>query len=64
MALVTYMRRLLHHIVRLMKDHRLYELRGLKGRCVEPQTTRRMILKKLQVSPKIRRRLSQRREAS
>ena len=58
------MRRLLHRIVRVMRDRRLYELRDLEGGPVDKHIARQMISTELQVPPAVRRRLRQRREAS
>jgi hypothetical protein len=58
------MRRLLHRIVRVMRDRRLYELRDLEGGPVDKHTARQMISTELQVPPEVRRRLKQRQEAS
>ncbi len=63
-AVVACMRRLLHPIVRLMRDRKLYELRDPEGDPVDKHTARQMISTELHVPPEIRRRLTQRREAS
>jgi len=63
-AVVACMRRLLHRIVRVMRDRRLYELRDLEGGPVDKHTARQMISTELQVPSEVRRRLKQRREAS
>ncbi len=63
-AVVACMRRVLHRIVRLMRDHRPYELRDLEGTPVDRHTARRIISDELRVPPSVRRRLKQRREAS
>ncbi|MFO8060069.1 MAG: IS110 family transposase, partial [Bacillota bacterium] len=62
-AIVACMRRLLHRIVRVMRNRRLYELRDLEDDPLDKHRARQMISQELQVSPEIRRRLTQRREA-
>jgi len=61
-AVVACMRRLLHRILRIMKDRREYQLRDLEDNPIDSSTAKQLIIQ-LQVPREVRYRLRQRKQA-